>query len=181
MGLAYREGRGSCFLDGQGADAPLQMGTLSKATAVMAAISAPLEGHRFFEDPRAHVDFSTGLPPASAAAAIVALDIIESEPELIAAPLAERAPSPAARLPEAQSPIVPLVLGEAERAGGNAMSKTKAFWSSPFVHRPCPGGTARLRFAFAAAHKDGDIDRLAALVAARVPFRKETAACLPFS
>src|SRR6185503_19986186 len=62
--------------------------------------------------------YSTGLPPAAAAAALAALEIIESDERLsAAAPLAKaRLFTRAAGLPEATSAVVPVIVGEAGAA-----------------------------------------------------------------
>jgi 8-amino-7-oxononanoate synthase len=107
--------------------------------------------------------YSTGLPPASAGAALAALDIIASDEELTARPLAKaRRFTTALGLPAAQSPIVPVVLGDAARTLG-AMQALEAQGFLAVAIRPptVPAGTARLRLAFTAGHDDADIDRLA--------------------
>ncbi|HEX7759454.1 MAG TPA: aminotransferase class I/II-fold pyridoxal phosphate-dependent enzyme, partial [Caulobacteraceae bacterium] len=96
----------------------LQMGTLSKAIGGYGAYvcaSGPVID--LIKTRARTVIYSTALPPASAAAALAALDIIEASPELCAAPLAKaRAFTRALNLAEAQSCIVPIVLGGADRA-----------------------------------------------------------------
>ena len=63
------------------------------------------------------VVYTTGLPPANAAAAIAALDVIAQEPERVAAPLLKaRRFTTALQLPPAESAVVPIILGEAETA-----------------------------------------------------------------
>ena len=178
------QGRGSSFLDGKRAYVPLQMGTLSKAIGGYGGyLCASVPVIDLLKTRARTLLFATGLPPASASSAIAALDIIEREPGLTAMPLTKaRAFTRALNLPEAQSPIVPLVLGEADAAlNASRMLEDEGFLVVAIRPPTVPQGTARLRFAFSAAHRDEDIARLAALVAARVPFRKETVACLPFS
>jgi 8-amino-7-oxononanoate synthase len=116
------------------------------------------------------------------AAAIAALTIIESEPELTAKPLAKaRAFTSRLGLPEAQSPIVPLVLGEPNTAlqASNKLAE-QGFLVTPIRPPTVPVGTARLRFAFTAMHPDEEIARLADAVRSLVAFtpaRKETLKC----
>lgn len=178
------DGKGSSFVDAAKADVPLQMGTLSKAIGGYGGYlcaSAPVI--ELLKTRARTLLFATGLPPASVAAAIAALDIIESEPELTAKPLAKaRAFAKHLGLSEAQSPIVPLVLGEAGLAlAASKMLEDEGFLVVPIRPPTVPEGTARLRFAFCAGHSDDDVARLAKLVAERVPFRNEAIACLPFS
>ncbi len=178
------QGRGSSFTDGRKADVPLQMGTLSKAIGGYGGYlcaSAPVI--ELLKSRARTLLFATGLPPASVAAAIAALDIIESEPELTAKPLAKaRAFTKHLGLPEAQSPIVSLVLGEAEAAlAASKMLEEEGFLVVAIRPPTVPDGTARLRFAFSAGHRDADVARLAKIVAERVAFRNEAIACPPFS
>ncbi|VTZ23410.1 8-amino-7-oxononanoate synthase (fragment) [Methylocella tundrae] len=110
--------------------------------------------------------YSTGLPPASVAAAIAALDIIENDPLLVEKPLAKaRAFTKALNLPEAQSPIVPVIIGAPEAALAASRQLAEAGFLVTAIRPPTvPAGTARLRFAFSAAHSDEDIARLAQTV-----------------
>jgi 8-amino-7-oxononanoate synthase len=117
-----------------------------------------------------------------AASAIAALTIIESEPGLTAKPLAKaRAFTSRLGLPEAQSPIVPLVLGEPDAAlqASNKLAE-EGFLVTAIRPPTVPVGTARLRFAFTALHPDEEIARLADAVRALVAFapaRQETPKC----
>jgi 8-amino-7-oxononanoate synthase len=88
-------------------------------------------------------------------------------------PLAKaRAFTAALGLPEAQSPIVPLVLGAAEAAlAASKMLEEEGFLVVAIRPPTVPPGTARLRFAFSARHRDADIARLAAIIAERLPYR----------
>jgi len=107
--------------------------------------------------------YATGLPPANAAAALAALQVIEDEPERVAAPLARaRRFTAALGLPPAQSAIVPIVLGEAERALDAAADLERQGLLAVAIRPPTvPAGTARLRCAFNALHDDDQVDRLA--------------------
>ena len=173
-------GRGSAFAAGPGAHVPLQMGTLSKAIGGYGGYLCASRPVIDLMKTRARtLIYSTALPPAMAAAAIAALTIIETEPELTAKPLAKaRAFTTRLGLPEAQSPIVPLVLGEPESAlqASNKLAE-EGFLVTPIRPPTVPVGTARLRFAFTAMHPDEEIARLADAVRfliAGTPARLET-------
>jgi 8-amino-7-oxononanoate synthase len=160
------EGRGSAALFPE-ARIPLQMGTLSKAVGGYGAYLCAAQPVVDLLKTRARtVVYSTAPPPASIAAALAALDVIEAEPALVAAPLARaRAFTRALNLPLAQSPIVPVVLGEAEAA----LRASRALADQGFLVvaiRPptVPAGAARLRVAFTAGHAEADVLRLAEAV-----------------
>jgi 8-amino-7-oxononanoate synthase len=110
--------------------------------------------------------FSTGLPPAAVAAASAALEIIFEQPELVRKPQdnACRFTSALGR-PPAQSPIVPVIVGEPEKAlAASAMLERNGFLVVAIRPPSVPAGTARLRFAFTAWQEPQDIDRAAALL-----------------
>ena len=164
------EGRGSARLF-PGAKIPLQMGTLSKAIGGYGGyLCASRSVVELVKNRARTLIYSTGLPPASAAAAIAALDIIEAEPDLCAAPLAKaRAFTAAMGLPEAQSAIVPVVIGEADVALAASHRLLEAGFLVVAIRPPTVStGTARLRVAFTAGHPDESVDRLAQAVRAAV-------------
>jgi 8-amino-7-oxononanoate synthase len=148
--------------------APLEMGTLSKALGgyggYLAASSAVID---YLKSRARSFVYATALPPASAGAALAALDILQREPERRARPLMlARRFARAAGLPAAESSIVPLIVGEADRAL-RLSDELEADGFLVVAIRPptVPPGRARLRFTFSAAHAEADVDRLAASVA----------------
>ncbi|MBS0360564.1 MAG: 8-amino-7-oxononanoate synthase [Proteobacteria bacterium] len=145
----------------------LAMGTLSKALGGYGAyVCATAPVVELLKTRARAVVYSTGLPPANAAAALAALDVIEAEPERVAAPVARAGRlTRALNLPPAQSAIVPIVLGEAERALAAAAELEAQGLLAVAIRPPTvPAGTARLRLAFSAAHAEADVDRLAEAV-----------------
>jgi len=174
-------GRGSAFASGASAKVPLQMGTLSKAIGSYGGYLCASRPVIDLMKTRARtLIYSTALPPVIAAAAIAALAIIESEPELTEKPLAKaRAFASHLGLPEPQSPIVPLILGEPQAAieASNKLAEL-GFLVAPIRPPTVPAGTARLRFAFTAMHPDAEIARLAETVRALIP-RKRPLRCVP--
>ena len=164
-------GRGSTFAHDVDVDVPLQMGTLSKAVGgyggYLCASAAVIDLMR--NRARTFV-YSTGLPPATVAAAIAALDLIEGDPAYAALPLAKaRHFTRLLNLPEATSPIVPMVVGDSEAAlAASAVLEAEGFLVIAIRPPTVPIGTARLRFTFSAGHPDAEIERLAAVVRQRI-------------
>lgn len=163
-------GRGSVAMFA-GADVPLQMGTLSKALGSFGGYvcaSAPVI--ELIKTRARPLVYATGLPPASAAAALAALEIVEADPELCERPLAKaRAFAGLAELPPPQSPIVPVVLGSAEAAlAAQQRLEVEGFLVVAIRPPTVPAGAARLRLAFTAAHPDAEVERLAGLVASLI-------------
>jgi 8-amino-7-oxononanoate synthase len=164
-------GRGSSFADGAKADVDLQMGTLSKAIGAYGGyLCASRPVIDLIRNRARTFIYSTGLPPAIAAAAIAALDVIESEPETIARPVAKaKAFTRRLGLPEAQSTIVPVILGDEERAMRAAkLLENESFLVVAIRPPTVPAGTARLRLTFSAAHPDAEIERLADIIRTQI-------------
>jgi 8-amino-7-oxononanoate synthase len=164
-------GRGSNFIGRTKADVPLQMGTLSKALGSYGGyICASAAVVDLVRNRARTVIYSTGLPPAIVAAAIAALDVIEREPGYAALPLAKaKAFARGAGLPEPVSPIVPVLLGEAEAAlKASRLLEDHGFLVVAIRPPTVPAGTARLRLTFTAQHPDHEVERLADVVRTRV-------------
>ena len=163
-------GRGSTFAVG-GAEVPLQMGTLSKAVGTYGGYLCASQPVIDLMRTRARTFiYSTGLPPPVVAAAIAALEVIETDPGYVAEPLRKaRQFTRALNLPEAQSAIVPVIVGETEAAlSASELLRNEGFLVVAIRPPTVPPGTARLRFAFTAQHPDAEIERLADAVRRRV-------------
>ena len=156
------EGRGSAGLF-PGANIPLQMGTLSKAIGGYGGYLCASRAVIDLIKTRARtLVYSTGLPPACAASAIAAVEIIGRAAALCARPLAHaRAFTAALGLPPAQSPIVPVMIGDAALAV-DASRRLREQGLLVVAIRPptVPEGASRLRVAFSAAHHEADVARL---------------------
>src|SRR5262249_14229284 len=114
--------------------------------------------------------YSTGLPPANVAAAIAALDVIERDPGYAALPLAKaKAFARRARLPEPVSPIVPVLLGEAEAAlQASRLLEDHGFLVVAIRPPTVPVGTARPRLHSPDQPPDDEIGRRAEVVCPHV-------------
>lgn len=165
------EGRGAAGLFPD-ARIDLAMGTLSKALGGYGAYVCATRPVIDLIKTRARtVVYTTSLPPANAAAALAALDVIVAEPERVAAPLVRaRRFTRALGLPDATSPIVPILLGEADTALAAATDlEAKGLLAVAIRPPTVPAGTARLRIAFSAGHAEADVDRLAAAIRPWLP------------
>lgn len=147
-----------------GARAPLEMGTLSKTLGSYGGyLCASREVIDLMTSRARSFVYTTGLPPASAAAALRALEIVEAEPERAARPLAlARRFTTQLGLPTAASPIVPVLVGAAEAALAlSAALEARGYLVVAIRPPTVPAGTARLRVAFSAAHAAAQVDGLA--------------------
>ena len=147
----------------------LAMGTLSKALGSFGGyVCADRPVIDLLKTRARSSVFATALPPASAAAALAALRIVQAEPQRVAAVLANaRAFTDAAGLTPAQSAIVPVILGSAQAAlDAQAALEGQGLLAMAIRPPTVPKGAARLRLAFSAAHDLADIARLAAAVRA---------------
>lgn len=167
-------GRGSAFANGGAhspVEVPLQAGTLSKAVGAYGGYLCASRAVIDLMRTRARTFiYSTGLPPAIVAAAIAALELIERDKVYAGEPLRKaRLFTRALNLPEAQSAIVPVIVGDATAAlAASDVLRDHGFLVIAIRPPTVPAGTARLRFAFTAQHEDGDIARLAEIVRRQV-------------
>ncbi len=160
-------GRGSSFSGNTHIPIPLQMGTLSKAVGAYGGyLCGSAAAIDLIRNRARTLVYSTGLPPSCVAAAIAALDLIEREPGYAALPVQKAtAFTKAAGLPMAQSPIVPVIIGEEEAAlAASRLLAAEGFLAAAIRPPSVPAGTARLRLTFTAQHPDDAIARLAGLV-----------------
>jgi 8-amino-7-oxononanoate synthase len=171
LGVLGHHGGGSLEAAGLNEfDVPVLMATLGKALgcagAFVAGPSALIEGLTQFARPYI---YTTAMPPALAAAALVAVQLAQTEygrREKLAALIA-RFRHGAAQLGLTLGPsttaIQPLVLGDAQAAldAANAL-EWRGLLVTPIRPPTVPAGSARLRITLSAAHEEADIDRLLA-------------------
>jgi 8-amino-7-oxononanoate synthase len=162
--LMADDAHGLGVVAGAKAPVPLQMGTLSKAVGGYGGYLCASRPVIDLVKTRARtLVYSTGLPPATVAAAIAALAIIEESPALVAQPLANaRLFTARLGLAPAESAIVPILLGAPETAlAASGTLAEEGFLVTAIRPPTVPDGTARLRLAFTAGHPEEEILRLA--------------------
>jgi 8-amino-7-oxononanoate synthase len=153
------------------AGVPLMIGTLSKALGAYGGyICASASVIDLIRNRARTVIYTTGLPPPVIAAAIAALDLIEREPERLELPIQKACVfTRGAGLPQAQSAVVPVLIGEAQAAlEASQLLEAEGFLAVAIRPPTVPEGTARLRFSFSAVHPDDAIARAADLVRTRI-------------
>jgi len=150
--------------------ADVQIGTLSKGVGSYGGyVCASAKVIELLENRARSLIYSTGLPPATIAAAAAGLRILRDDPALQARPLENaRLFTRALGRALAQSAIVPVVVGQAERAlAASALLEANGLLAVPIRPPTVPTGTARLRFAFSALHEAEPIERAASLLRGR--------------
>ena len=118
--------------------------------------------------------FSAALPPASAAAVIASLDVIDAEPHRVAQLQANvrrfRSALSAGGVParDDPTPIVPVITGDDEGAMRIArFLHDRDIFALPIISPAVPPKTSRLRMTVTAAHSEEEVDRISeAIVAA---------------
>jgi 8-amino-7-oxononanoate synthase len=166
MGVMAR-GRGTSEHFGLTDDVDLIMGTFSKSFASLGGFVAGDEDiiHYIQHNARSLI-FSAAMPASNVAAALAALDIIETEPERV-----DRLWEVTARMRAglndmgfdtgpSVSPIIPLIIGDMQ---DTIIAWKKFFeagvYTNAFVPPGVPEGRSLLRTSYIATHTDAHIDR----------------------
>ena len=166
-GIFGANGAGLVEKLGLGARVAVQMGTLGKA---LGGFGAYVAGSRALRDLlinrcRSFI-FTTSLPPAVMGMAIAAIDLVEREPERREAlwrncrALQEGLTALGFSLSESQSPILPLVVGDADKCMRfSERLLEKGIFAQGIRPPTVPPGTSRLRITLMATHTRAHIDR----------------------
>ncbi len=167
-GVFGPDGRGATSECGVAERVHVRVGTLSKALGSLGGFVA---GARQLIDwliNRARpLIYSTALPPAAAAAAQEALRVAQAEPwrrehvRALGAELRGSLTAAGIEVGPSAGPIVPVLLGEPERALERAQSLHGQGFLVPAIRPPTvPAGTSRLRISLSAAHTPSDVGAL---------------------
>jgi len=177
LGVIGKTGRGSCEHFGLGVDdVPVLVGTFGKAFGTFGAFAAgDADLIEFLVQKSRTYTYTTALPPAVAAATRAALRVSERESwrreKVLALARRFRAAVATAGVKvglegvaagASATSIVPLILGEADRAlSVSRQLEDKGFLVAAIRPPTVPAGTARLRITFSAAHEEAQVDALA--------------------
>jgi 8-amino-7-oxononanoate synthase len=168
LGVFGATGAGTAEHFGVTDDVDLIMATFSKSLASVGGVIAGPESviHWLRHHSRALV-FTASMPPASVAGVLAALDVMRDEPERRARlwentrRVADGIRSIGFDVGPAQTPIIPVVIGE--------ISRTLQLWRAlfdegvfthPIAPPAVPASSCRLRVSVSAEHSDEQIDRV---------------------
>lgn len=169
-GVLGAGGRGLAELLGVEERVDATVGTLSKAFGVLGGFVA---GGQVLIDTLRNSGrpymYTTSLPTALCAAAMLALDLIESQPEgrahLLAMAEELRGQLAAAGMDTAMSrtQIIPVILGSPQRALAVSKALVEAGFLAPAIRPPTvPPNTSRLRISLSAMHTRDDVEAFVA-------------------
>lgn len=166
-GVMGPHGRGTAEHFGLETGIPFQMGTLGKAFGSSGAYLAGSSSlvHYLMNTSRSFI-FTTAPPPGSAAAATAALRIVQREPERRARLWANREQlfmgltQLGFTLSPSVSPIMPILVGNAERALSFAEHLFAEGIFAPAIRPPTvPDATSRIRVTVTSEHQPNHIDQ----------------------
>jgi glycine C-acetyltransferase len=166
-GIFGDNGAGVVAKLGLGERVTVQMGTLGKALGGFGAYVAGSGALRqlLINRCRSFI-FTTSLPPAIMAMAIAAIDLIQREPERRemlwrnCRALKLGLSGLGFSLAESQSPILPLIIGDADECMKfSEQLLEKGIFAQGIRPPTVPPGTSRLRITLMASHSDEHIDR----------------------
>ncbi len=165
-GVMGKEGRGTVEHFGLEGRPIVQMGTLSKALGGLGGfVVGPRDLIEYLVNRARPFIYTTALPPSLAAAATAALKVIEAEPERRTWlwNLRHRLRDGLRRLGfdtmDSASPIIPLLIGDADAALRLSDSLLAHGIYAPAIRPPTvPAGTSRLRMSVTAGHTPEQID-----------------------
>jgi len=161
-------GRGTAAHFGLTGQVDLTMGTFSKSFASLGGFIAGSENviHYIQHHARSMI-FSASIPPANAAAALAALEVMQEEPERIARvnQIGERMRTELRRLGfnlgASQTPIVPVIIGDDMPTFQAWKTLYEAgVYTNPVISPAVPPGGALLRTSYMATHTDEQLDRV---------------------
>lgn len=165
-GVMGRQGRGTIEHFGLEKAIPLHMGTMGKALGSSGAyIAGPCQAIEYLLHTSRSFLFATAPPPSSAAAVVAALDVLQREPERRARLWANRERlfvglvRTGFNLCASKSPIIPILVGDAEAAMKFAEQLLAAGVYAPAIRPPTvPEKTSRIRVTVTSEHTADQID-----------------------
>jgi 8-amino-7-oxononanoate synthase len=173
-GVLGSGGRGTVAAAGLESEVDLVVGTLGKALGSYGAyVCCDGQMAKYLVNTARTLIFSTALPPPAVAAAMAALELLREQPRRVeklrrnGAVLREALRESRVPVPPGETPIVPLIVGEAAdavRASERALAK--GIFAQAIRPPTVPEGGSRLRLAVMASHTKSELREAAGVLAA---------------
>ncbi|MHB8657889.1 MAG: 8-amino-7-oxononanoate synthase [Solirubrobacteraceae bacterium] len=169
-------GRGALAAAGLEREVDVIVGTLGKALGSYGAfVACDARMATYLTNAARTFIFSTALPPPAVSAALAALELLEREPGCVrrlaanARTLREALECEGFDVGDAQTQIVPLVIGDAELAVRICEAALELGVFAQAIRPPTvPAGTSRLRLAVMATHREAELRGAAGILATAV-------------
>ncbi len=161
-------GRGTAAHFGMTADVDLIMGTFSKSFASLGGfIAGDAEVIDYIQHTARSLIFSASIPPANAAAALAALEVMQEEPERIArlgevgAFMRQRYRELGFNIGVSETPIIPIIIGDDTKT---LMAWKTLFdagvYTNPVLTPAVPANSALLRTSYIATHTNAQLEKV---------------------
>jgi 8-amino-7-oxononanoate synthase len=170
-------GRGLVAAHGLEHEVDVVVGTLGKALGSYGAyVLCEASMAKYLINSARTLIFSTALPPPAVAAAMAALELLREQPRRVeklqrnARVLREALAQAGAPVGDAETPIVPLIVGDADAAvAASDRALERGVFAQAIRPPTVPAGTSRLRLAVMASHTKSELREAASVLAAAVP------------
>ena len=183
------DGRGAVAAAGLEHEVDVVVGTLGKALGSYGAfVLCDATMAKYLINAARTLIYSTALPPPSVSAAMAALELLREQPRRVeklqrnARVLRQALRDEGLPATDDETPIVPLVIGEAEAAlSAGERALERGIFAQAIRPPTVPAGTSRLRLAVMASHTKSELREAAKVLAACVPAsaREEAALRVP--
>ncbi|QEK12811.1 8-amino-7-oxononanoate synthase [Crassaminicella thermophila] len=165
VGVLGERGSGTAAYFGVSEHIDIQMGTLSKAIASVGGyIAGKKEVIDYFKNLSRSFIFSTGLPPASIAVSLKAIEIIEKDNKrrerltVLSNWFKKELKLMGFNTTDTITPIIPVIIGDAKKANKLSENLLEEGIYIPAIRPPTvPKGTSRLRISLMATHTYEDL------------------------
>ncbi|UCE21162.1 MAG: aminotransferase class I/II-fold pyridoxal phosphate-dependent enzyme, partial [Candidatus Aminicenantes bacterium] len=167
IGVMGKNGRGTCEHFGVEDDVDLVMGTFSKSFASLGGfVAGDKKVISYIKHFARSLIFSASITPASVAAVLATLDIIENEPERreklwnITKKMKTRIQALGYNTGQTETPIIPLIIGPDELTFMLwKLIKDEGLFTNPVIYPAVPKGQALIRTSYSATHSDEQLDK----------------------
>jgi glycine C-acetyltransferase/8-amino-7-oxononanoate synthase len=178
-GCVGPDGRGLVARHGLEDEVDVVVGTLGKSLGSYGAyVLCDEEMAKYLINTARTLIFSTALPPPAVAAASAALTLLREQPRRVeklqrnAAVLRAALAEDGADVPDGDTPIVPLIVGDAEAAvSASDRALERGVFAQAIRPPTVPEGSSRLRLAVMASHTKSELREAARVLSAVLPRR----------